>query len=182
MGTFKVCPGCQTAVPEGSRFCSQCGAPQSVACARAAKSMPPARGFARNAGPSSALVLQLRRSWLCHSRPWRDLRTAQILPPSERVQFVRHHLACIHILHQSHVQAAALQCMGYRKYVAEGSGVFNRLTAASAGHWNNLRARRFASSGTITPSDRAVRMFISSSELSSVINGRSPAFALPLSN
>ena len=33
MATSKVCPGCQAEIPDGSRFCPQCGAPQALACA-----------------------------------------------------------------------------------------------------------------------------------------------------
>ena len=32
MATSKSCPGCQTEIPLDSRFCPQCGAPQSLAC------------------------------------------------------------------------------------------------------------------------------------------------------
>ena len=33
MSASKACPGCQAQIPDGSRFCPQCGAPQSLACA-----------------------------------------------------------------------------------------------------------------------------------------------------
>jgi class 3 adenylate cyclase len=33
MATTKRCPGCQADIPDESRFCPQCGAPQSLACA-----------------------------------------------------------------------------------------------------------------------------------------------------
>ena len=33
MAATKLCPGCQAEIPDNSRFCQQCGAPQALACA-----------------------------------------------------------------------------------------------------------------------------------------------------
>ena len=33
MPTTKICPGCKAEIPDGSRFCPQCGAPQALNCA-----------------------------------------------------------------------------------------------------------------------------------------------------
>lgn len=33
MSVSKGCPGCHAQIPNGSRFCPQCGAPQALACA-----------------------------------------------------------------------------------------------------------------------------------------------------
>ena len=33
MAATKLCPGCQAEIPDGSRFCPQCGAPQALSCA-----------------------------------------------------------------------------------------------------------------------------------------------------
>jgi class 3 adenylate cyclase/tetratricopeptide (TPR) repeat protein len=33
MAASKTCPGCQAEIPDGSRFCPQCGTPQALACA-----------------------------------------------------------------------------------------------------------------------------------------------------
>ncbi len=50
MATTKTCPGCQAEIAAGSRFCPQCGAPQSLACASCGHANPPGSRFCAQCG------------------------------------------------------------------------------------------------------------------------------------
>jgi class 3 adenylate cyclase/tetratricopeptide (TPR) repeat protein len=50
MGTTKVCPGCQAEIPDSSRFCPQCGAAQSLACATCGHENAPGSRFCAQCG------------------------------------------------------------------------------------------------------------------------------------
>ncbi len=50
MATTKTCPACQAQIPDGSRFCPQCGAGQNLACAACGHDNAPASRFCAQCG------------------------------------------------------------------------------------------------------------------------------------